>query len=462
MSHELWRLRESLYNTPLYSDQETLKSVVSYLTARNNGDIKVDKAAEISSDTTSDETRYAYNPNTQTAVMNIMGPLTYRPISFMGMDCGGQSYVALKEDMEDAVSRGVKTVVFNVDSGGGYAFGMIQTAEYLRQLADDNGVEIISYVDGRSASAAYGLTCISDQIIAHPDAQLGSIGVIIELLNDSEALKKDGYERTFIYAGNEKQPFAPDGSWREGFLKRLKTEVDDSYEKFTSLVADMRSLPQSAVKDTQAAMFSVEEAINKGLADLIMAPETFYQWLADRAEMNMGKSPVNVNRLFKSAKTEDITEMAKLEEMQAALIEKEALLSSNQEAISALTASVEQLQSQLQASAEALTKATAAVAEMEKAKAEAAVASRKAQLSEVLAADQVEANFAALAGLDDASFGVVLGQFKAVKEARAASFAALGSDAAVELEEQEESQPDGAEAIRLAGVARAKALAGKR
>lgn len=465
MSHELWRLRESLYNTPLYCDQETLNSVVSYLTARNNGE--VDVKAFVSSEEDKDQLRYAYDADTQTAVMNIMGPLTYKPVTFMGMDCGGQSYTALKEDMEDAISRGVKTVVFNVDSGGGYAFGMIQTAQYLRELADENGVEILAYVEGRSASAAYGLTSIADQIIGHPDASLGSVGVIIELMNDDQALKKEGYERSFIYAGKEKQPFANDGSFRKEFLEDLQEKVDDSYEKFTGLVSEMRNLPLQAVKDTEAAMFSVDKAISLGLADMVLSPEDFYQYLASRAESNMGKSNMNVNRIFNFNKKEgqpvaSLKELQALAETQEALLQdKEAALVASLEQITTLEASVGELTSKLEAlqafAEEHEAAAKAAQAEAQRVAEEAAQAKidqRKASLKEVLAEDQVEATYAALSSLDDASFSVIVSQYAATKEARAEAFKAVGSEGV----EQESlvAEHDSVDAIRQAGVAKAR------
>lgn len=454
MSHEVWRLRESLYNTPLYSDQETLNSVVGYLNARNRKEVDI-KADMLDDD--EESSSYIYNEDTQTAVMDIIGPLTYKPVSFMGMSCGGQSYTALKADMEDAVARGAKTVVFNVDSGGGYAFGMIQAGQYIRKLADDNGIEILAYVDGRSASAAYGLTSIADQIIGHPDASLGSVGVIIELFNDHKALEMEGYERSFIYAGAEKQPWADDGSWRPGFLQSLKESVDDSYEKFTTHVATMRSMSVEAVKNTEAAMFPIEQAIELGLADLIMDPEEFYSYLADRAQTNMETKPMSVkDRFFKFSKSDGAqTEMAQLQELQAQLSaaqEQLATMADLKGAVSTLTASLAEKEA-------AFASMKAKLAELEGAKAQAAVDSRRAMLAEQLPADQVDMNLNALASLDDASFSVIVGQFKATKDARAASFEEAGGEG-VESEAPEKQQSEASliDKIRAVGVASAKAM----
>ena len=452
MSHELWRLRESLYNTPLYSDQETLKSVVSYLTARNKGDVDI-KADTFDAD--EDHQRYAYYEDSALAFMSITGPLTYKPVTFMGMQCGGQSYTALKEDVADAISKGVKTIVFDVDSGGGYAFGMIDSAQYIRKLADDNGVEILAYVDGRSASAAYGLTCIADKIIGHPDSSFGSVGVIIELLNDSEALKKEGYERSFIYAGGEKQPFADDGSFREGFIKSLQESVDDSYEKFTSHVSAMTGVPLDVVKGTEAAMFPVEAAIKLGLAHDVMSPEAFYEYLAGKAKSNTEVNNMSVkDRIFKFNKTDEGKPTMNVEELQAELATAKEQVAS----MPALASQLETLKAAMVEKETAMQALAAKLEGIETAKAEAAVAQRKSTLSALLPADKVEESMSMYAGMDDATFSFVTSQLQATKDALAASglMAEVGGEGV--LQEAEAPEAGSQEAILAAGIAKAKAM----
>ena len=450
MSHELWRLRESLYNTPLYSDQETLKSVVSYLTARNKGDIDIKADAF---DVEENHQRYAHYEDTALAFMSITGPLTYKPVTFMGMQCGGQSYTALKEDVADAISKGVKTIVFDVDSGGGYAFGMIDSAQYIRKLADDNGVEIIAYVDGRCASAAYGLTCIADKIIGHPDSSFGSVGVIIELLNDSGALKKEGYERSFIYAGGEKQPFADDGSFREGFIKSLQESVDDSYEKFTGHVSAMTGVPLDVVKGTEAAMFPVEAAIKLGLAHDVMSPEAFYEYLAGKAKSNTEVNMSVKDRIFKFKSSEGKPTM-NVEELQAQLATAQEQVAS----MPALTSQLAELTVSLAEKEASLKEMMTRLEGIEVAKAEAAVAQRKLTLSSLLPEDKVEESMSMYAGLDDATFSFVTSQLQATKDALAASglMAEVGGEGVEE--EVEAPSANSAEGIRLAGIAAAKAM----
>ena len=55
-----------------------------------------------------------------------------------------------------------------------------------------------------SASASYGLLSVCHTIIANPDAQVGSIGVVISLMNNSGALEQAGLKRQFVTAGASK------------------------------------------------------------------------------------------------------------------------------------------------------------------------------------------------------------------------------------------------------------------
>lgn len=440
MAHSLARIKGSLVNTPHLIEQSSFDSIMEYVNSRIEGNV-VDVTPEAKSD---DYGRTAYVSDTQTGVMYVDGPLTYRTSGWEAL-CGGTSYEMLKGQMEFFVEEGAKTVVMMHNSGGGEAHGMMDSANYIRKLADDNGIKIIAYVDGMSASAAYGFCCIADEIVMSSDSQVGSIGVLIQLMNNSKQLEMNGIERTFITAGEDKVPFGADGSFTDSFKERLQTQVDTLYEGFTSHVATHRDMDVQAVKDTEANVFMADEALELGLADSIMTVEEFYDYVADAAETNKGGN--TMKGALKFMKREDNTEMAKLEELQGLLsAEQAALVTAN----ASLTAALEQVTS-LTSQLEGFKQAQAAA---EQAALEAAVASRKASLAEVVPAADLETYMTNMSALDDASFSFMVGQLGAAKDARAASFAAVGEDGA----EEEETTLSTADAIRAAGIEAARAL----
>ena len=410
MAHSLLRLKEKICNTPHLMHPASFEIVIQYLNERNSEDFKLYTAVE---DNRESNSRYSFNKDIGVAVLNIDGPLSYKPVTMMGFDCGGASYQQIKEDFTYLVDSGAKTIAFSVSSGGGEAFQMMPTANYMRKLATENDVHIITYVDGLSASAAYGLSVIADELIMAPSSEVGSVGVLVRLMNDSKALEKEGYERTFISAGDDKIPFDADGSFRKEFLEDIQGKVDTLYEEFTGFVAEHRNLSVEAVKSTQARTFLPKEAIELGLADRVMTLEEFYTHLADTAQKQEG-GMLKTKLFTQFNKTEETLEMTQLAELQEQLQAAQLSVSdvtSKFEAAALLLAEKETL----------LTQAQEQVAQLVAEKEGMKLTSRKTALAAVMSADKVEAVSTSLASLDDSAFETVLSGFAAQKQALEAS-----------------------------------------
>lgn len=464
MGHSLIRVKGSLVNTPHLIESNSFNSIMEYVNKRIEGSVEITPKTFLDEEDEEQVVVRNYNPETKTGFLSINGPTTYRRTGWEAL-CGGTSYEALKEQMESFVELGAKTVVMDVSSGGGEAHGMLDSANYIRQLANDNGIYIVGFADGSACSAAYGLISIADEVVATIDSSIGSVGVLISLTNPSKALEKEGYERTFVTAGKSKVPFADDGSFRPEFIQRLQTQVDELYDRFTDHVANHRGLSQQDVKNTEADVFSAKEALDIGLIDSIKTFEQFDDYLVElsskRNQEGATVSKDNFLNRFKLGKKEDSTEMAQLQELQALLHDKEAALSASLEQVQTLTASLTEMQANLESlqafAEEHKAAALLAQAETERLEAEAAQAkvdNRKAALAAVVSADQLEATFGALASLEDTAFNLIVSQYAAAKEARAESFKAIGSDG-VEQDSPVVEQ-DSVETIRQAGVAKAR------
>lgn len=467
MAHTLYNLRGKVFNTPQLMQLDKFEDVVKYINARCDG--SVDPGSQQERQETG---RYSYNDDLKIAVMNIEGPLSYRPITFMGMDCGGANYQTIKSDFESLVERGAKTIAFYSDSPGGEAYQLFPTAQYLRKLADENQVKIVSYVDGLAASAMYGLVAVSDEIIAAPGAETGSIGVVVRLIDDSQALEQAGYQRTFIKAGASKVPFKDEGGFREEFLEDIQAKVDALYEEFTAHVAAYRPMSVEAVKATEAKTFTPDQALKLGLIDSVLSVEEFYDYLALVAQSNLEESDMSnpLKDMFKAKTKEEKIDMNQLQELQALAETQESLLQAKEAELSAslgeiatLKASLEELTGSLaslqafadehKAAAEAAQAEAARIAEEQ---AQAKLDARKAAIAAAYAEDQVEATFAALSGLDDASFKLIVDQQLASKEARAKAFEAIGNEG-VESENTSAVEQGSVNTILQVGVENARA-----
>ena len=310
MANELFRLSQDLYNTPHLITQEAFERIEDYLQQRNEG-IKLQDNQSISSAPSAN-----INFPSGVGVLNVMGVLTYRATMFEAL-CGMMSYQTITRNFDALVADGVKVVAMVADGPGGQAYGMTETGRYLRSVADANGIKLVAYVDGVAASATYGLVSAAHEVIINPDALAGSIGVVVSLINDSKKLEQDGYKRTFIYAGDNKIPYASDGSFRKDFLQEIQQRVDMTYQEFTSYVADMRNISQEDVINTQASVFDANKALELNLVTDIKTRQEFNDYMNTLVST---ASSSNTNNLGVKMDNEQLELLAKkLEETEQAL-----------------------------------------------------------------------------------------------------------------------------------------------
>lgn len=190
--------------------------------------------------------------------------------------------MGLIDAVEDMIEAGVKAIIFECASGGGMASHMFSTAEQIRSMLDEAGVASYAYIDEMSASACYGLACVCDEIIIHPEAQAGSIGAMIALWDDSKALEMEGYREIYITNTPGKVPYAKDGSFKESFLEKLQQDVNKLGDKFINHVSKYTGLSYDAIKALDAQVFDAETCVEKGLANSIMNHQQFSEYISGK------------------------------------------------------------------------------------------------------------------------------------------------------------------------------------
>lgn len=289
MAHNLFRLSQQVFNRPHLIDKRSLQVITDYLTQRNLHGVKMDifdldndGDEEPDGDNDSDD----IIPNSPIQILVVDGSLTYKPVETM---CGevGTDYQSLVSQMQAFADAGAKYVVMNVSSGGGLASHMMETANEIRQIADDNDITLIGYADELACSAAYGLICVCDTVIANPDAELGSIGVVVCLWDRSKALEMEGYKPIYITAGDSKVPYDADGSFKQEFIDELQTEVDDLMTQFAAHVSKYTGLSTDTIYGFEAKTFNGAKAVELGLANAVMTNRQFADFMAQVTKENI-------------------------------------------------------------------------------------------------------------------------------------------------------------------------------
>jgi protease-4 len=182
------------------------------------------------------------------------------------------------EALEKLAKSDVRAVIVHVDSPGGTTAGSQQLYESLRALQDKKPMVVV--VDGLAASGAYIAAMSSDHIIAHDTSLVGSIGVLFQFPNFTEALKTLGIKVEAIRSSPLKA--APSGFEPTSPEARAAVEaiVLDSYAWFKDLVRTRRNLDDTqltAVADGR--VFTGRQGLGLKLVDSLGNEKTAIAWL---------------------------------------------------------------------------------------------------------------------------------------------------------------------------------------
>jgi ClpP class serine protease len=383
MARQLVRLSNMFFNKPLLLAQEEGLIYADYLLARNSGEIEFSvKNPEVKS-----KRQATFDKERLLGVIPINGSITSK-VSFDLCDGETASYEKLEQDFNALIKAGAKTIVIEADSGGGEAYRMMETSRYLRRTADENGVKLIAYVDGRAHSAMYGLVTAAHEIIANKDSKVGSIGVLVSLMSDLKKRIQEGMDVQFVTAGKNKIPFAEDGSFTKEFKETLQKDVDHLYKQFKGLVTEHRGVSDVSLEELGANTFQVEEALEHGLIDKVMTHEQYRNYID---EITLGKN--NNMSILKTAEQQ----AASLEEMQSKLSQAEELTS-------VLSSEVEKSKSALESLVAQNKELQDKLAEKEKEVLETKEADRKEKLQDVVGTEKFAETYELVEGMSDEKF----------------------------------------------------------
>jgi ClpP class serine protease len=206
----------------------------------------------------------------RTAIIPVVGPV-FRYANMFTDISGATSLEVLARDFTAAVENPeVKSIVLAIDSPGGQANGIAEMAAMIR-AADK---EVVAYVDGQAASAAYWLAAAADRIVLSKTAMVGSIGAVLSL---STAKDKASVEIVSSQSPNKR----PDVGTDQG-RAQIQQLIDALAQVFVDDVAAYRNVDTNTVlaQFGQGAMFIAGDAVKRGMADEISTFESLLSGLS--------------------------------------------------------------------------------------------------------------------------------------------------------------------------------------
>ena len=198
-----------------------------------------------------------------------------RRLSNIEKTCGACDYDDIASELRQ-VAASADAVMLHVDSPGGMASGNQEAAMAFAALT----VPTMVYVDGMAASAAYMISAGADLIVASPSATVGSIGVLIPWVDESERWQAFGIDyRPIISAGADLKGAGYGPSLTEAQIEHLQQDVDDLGEAFRGHVSASRNVDDEVFR---AGSYRGERALSLGLVDAIGSEDEARQALLAR------------------------------------------------------------------------------------------------------------------------------------------------------------------------------------
>jgi protease-4 len=149
----------------------------------------------------------------------------------------------LKRHREDPL---VRAVVVRINSPGGVVGPTQEVHQALMRLRQA-GKPVVASLGAVAASGGYYVAVAADQIYANPGTLTGSIGVIMQMANLEQLMKKVGVDYVVVKAG----PFKDLGNIARPMTaderRVLQTLLDDVHGQFIQAVAEGRKLDRGDV-----------------------------------------------------------------------------------------------------------------------------------------------------------------------------------------------------------------------
>jgi protease-4 len=209
---------------------------------------------------------YAYLTGGEAGVLTAIGGDAVGVVQIEGAINDSRDTIETLKRFAD--SDGIKAVVLRIDSPGGAVAPTQEIYQEVGKLRQKKPV--IASLGSVAASGGYYIASACDQVVSNPGTLTGSIGVIMELGNVEELMKKIGIQGTSIKSGPNKdigsplRPLSPEGK------KILQELVNNVHAQFVGAVAKGRRMPEEKVKElADGRVYSGEQAKGLGLVDVL-------------------------------------------------------------------------------------------------------------------------------------------------------------------------------------------------
>ena len=199
-------------------------------------------------------------------VVAIEGPILRKPDLFARIFFGATGSEDIGAAIREAAGRDdIKAVFLHIDSPGGTVAGTPELADAVAAL--DKKKPVYAFSSGLMCSAAYWVASQARAIYATPSAQVGSIGVVQAVIDNSAALDKAGIRVEVFSVGKYKAMGAPGTPLTDDQRELISSNLEEIAGEFhAAVLAKGRAIPADAM---EGQTFSGKQAQRHNLAGMV-------------------------------------------------------------------------------------------------------------------------------------------------------------------------------------------------
>ena len=199
-------------------------------------------------------------------IVSIEGPILRKPDLFARVLMGAVGSDEIGAALSEASQRDdIKAVFLDIDSPGGTVAGTPELAAAVKTINENKPVYAFS--SGLMCSAAYWIASQASAVYATPSAQVGSIGVVQAVIDDSAALASEGIKVEVFAVGKYKSIGAPGTPLTDDQRDLINSNLAEIAGEFhAAVLAKKRSIPAEAM---EGQTFSGKQAQRFNIAGMV-------------------------------------------------------------------------------------------------------------------------------------------------------------------------------------------------
>jgi protease IV len=162
----------------------------------------------------------------------------------------------------------VKAIILRIDSPGGSTAASQEIYREIERTTPKK--KVVASMGNVAASGGYYIALAADKIVANPATLTGSIGVIMEIANFKEILRKIGVGHEAVKSGPYKDIGSPLRDMKADERRLLEELIGNVQQQFVNVVVKGRKLSRDRVeKIADGRVFTGAQAKDLGLVDTL-------------------------------------------------------------------------------------------------------------------------------------------------------------------------------------------------